>query len=181
MMKAEIPVSALAIFADLFDIPKLAVAERKSGPLAGHITFPGGKNEGSTQQQTMRDEVHQETGIRIPFDAPIRRIRAPIRFEIGNQPIALSLFYTEIGVGIPNSFMLEWAERHKQLPWEWQSLSWLRDKTEEGLFPRPVFRKVVYASRRLGVQWVGDMTASAFDFPHWGLHSVRSLRKKAGY
>jgi 8-oxo-dGTP pyrophosphatase MutT (NUDIX family) len=170
--------SAIAIFADVYDVPKILIAQRSSGPNAGHYTCPGGKNEGTTQVQTMRDELHQETGYWLPEDMKVRRIRNPIRFVSANIPVALSLFYSEIGKSIPQEFAAEWIERNKLLDWQWKSLSWLRQTTNEGLFPKPVFEKVVYASRRLGVPWVGDMTAAAFDFPHWGLHSVQKLRSK---
>jgi len=174
----ELVVSAVAVFADIHESPKILIARRNSGPNIGQYTLPGGKEEdGESPYGAGKRELWQETGLTLLSNTRLNRLRKPIQFILNGQEIRFNLFYTWIGKSIRDEHMLEWTERKKMDSWHFRSLSWLRDTTEAGFFPSSVFDAVLKVAKRTGEPWVGNMTLFEYDFPHAGLHSPRSLRK----
>lgn len=171
-------VSAVAIFADIYTSPKLAVARRMSGPYVDCYTLPGGGEEKKeTAYKAAKRELWEETGLTLLPNKLLNRLRKPIQFELSGQSIQLQLFYTWIGKSISDEYMLVWTEQNKMEPWYFRSLSWLRNTSDAGLFPKKVFDGVMQAAKRTGGRWIGDMTLYEYDFPHAGLHSAASLRR----
>jgi 8-oxo-dGTP pyrophosphatase MutT (NUDIX family) len=166
-------VSAVAVFSDLHAVPKVLIARRNNGT----YTLPGGKQETESAYHAGVRELWEETRLTLLPNTRLRRMRKSVIFPAEDREIHFSLFYAWVGKSIPDNYMIEWTEREKTEPWRWHTLSVLRKLADTGLFPEPACRLVVSAAKRTGIAWVGDMTAYEYDFPHGGLHSLRSLRK----
>lgn len=160
--------SIISIFADFNDIPKVAVAERVHGRFTNQVVLPGIEGECRLQLEKIRDNIKQLTGVYISPPDRIRKRKDPI-FLTEERSRGINFYYVDVPRSLSDRYML-CSQPGMLTQWKWETLSWLRKKTNNGLFPISIFNAVISASRSYENSWVGDIPADVYDFPHTGLH-----------
>jgi hypothetical protein len=166
--------SSVALFADLYETPKIFVAKRGENSVFGDWKFPGEKRGTEVNKSSSRQRVWDETGQLPTGNDRLHRVMKPIIFDIGNTTVEWHLRYVWVGSSTPQSYMDEWSAKYSPDRWEWHPFRWFREQVILGAFPKPVYEKVIWAAKKGTGEWVGDtMTWYQYDFPHAGLHRHR--------